>query len=229
VRSVTGPHAVQRHFSVTDRLLTEGITAPAIRRWMVLMSSIPAIITATIAFLALIGGYVQFVLRRALLPCIEFDVEFLPLSRSGWDQPIGEILCRIRNEGPAVGYVTDVRCRIRYRLAGESGERQGEPVFAHSLLPSGEFLHLDQQKRFIQPGVTQWYRKPVALPANTCLIHVWGRFEYEISAGKITGFLARFLGQPYGENPIHYMVRRTFAIDDDTRQKASSVVDTLLR
>jgi hypothetical protein len=58
---------------------------------------------------------------------------------------------------------------------------------------------------------------------------VWGRFEYEISAGKITSFLARFLGQPYGENPIHYMVRRTFAIDDDTRQKASSVVDTLLR
>lgn len=89
---------------------------------VVLMGAVAAGITAAVALLALIGGYVQFVLRRALLPCIEFDVEFSALNRSASDQPVGDILCRIRNEGPAVGYVTNVRCRIRYRLAGESGK-----------------------------------------------------------------------------------------------------------
>jgi hypothetical protein len=194
------------------------------------MGTVAAVVTAAVAVLALIGGYVQFVLKRALLPCIEFDVKFSILNRSASDQPVGDILCRIRNEGPAVGYVTNVRCRIRYRLAGESGERQGEPHFAHSLLPDErkpdeKFFKLDadknnkSNKRFIQPGVTQWYRKPVVFPAKTCLIHVWGQFEYELSAGKIATFLAKFSPQPYRENPIEYVVRQTFAIGDDAKQQ----------
>jgi len=188
------------------------------------MDGVAAVITASVALLALIGGYVQFVLKRVLLPCIEFDVEFLTISRSALDQLVGEILCRIRNEGPAVGYVTNVRCKIRYRLAGESGTRLGEPHFMHSLIPNelkpdelkpdDKFLRFDDKDRFIQPGVTQWYRKPVVFPAKTCLIHVWGYFEYERSAGKVAEFLAKFLRQPFGENSVEYIVRRTFAIED---------------
>ncbi len=113
----------------------------------------------------------------------------------------------------------NVRCRVRYRLTGESGEIRGEPFFAHEL-PAEGFLVLDPEKRFIQPGVTQWYRKPVAFPANTCLIHVWGRFEYELSAGKISEFVGRLLRQPHEENPIRYVVRRTFTINDDAGQQS---------
>jgi len=180
------------------------------------MGDVAAIITATAALVALVGGYVQLVVRRALLPCIEFDVEFLTLSCSPAEQSVGEILCKIRNHGPAVGYVVNVRCRVRYRLAGESGEIRSEPFFAHEL--PGGFLVLDPEKRFIQPGVTQWYRKPVTFPANTCLIHVWGRFEYEISAGKISELVGRLLRQPHEENPIRYLVRRTFTVNDDAEQ-----------
>ena len=58
----------------------------------------------------------------------EFDVEFSILNHSVSDQEVGDIICRIRNEGPGVGYVTNVRCRIRYRLAGESGKaKEDEP------------------------------------------------------------------------------------------------------
>jgi hypothetical protein len=122
--------------------------------WAVFMSDIAAIITAITALIAVVGGYVQFVVRRTLLPCLEFDVEFLTLSCSPSDQSVGEILCKIRNRGPAVGYVTNVRCRVRYRITGESGEMRGEPRFPHELPPGG-FLVLDPEKRFIQPGVTQ--------------------------------------------------------------------------
>jgi hypothetical protein len=197
---------------------------------VVFMGAVAAVITAAVALLALIGGYVQFVLRRVLLPCIEFDVEFLTLHRCASDELVGDILCRIRNEGPAVGHIKDVRYRIKYRLVGESGEIRGEPDFAHSLLPDEtvpdelvydkKWFKLDTGKRFIQPGVTQWYRKPVVFRADTCLIHVWGRFEYELKAGKIATFLAKFLGQPYGETPVEYIVRRTFTIGNDAKQQA---------
>ena len=194
------------------------------------MGDIAAIIAAVAALLALIAGYVQFVLRRALLPCLEFDVEFLTLSRStSSDESIGEVVLRIRNEGPAVGYVTNVRCRVRYRLAGESGvvpedstqAPPGEPDFTYRL-PAKDFFYLDRkkevnQKRFIQPGVTQWYRKPLAFPANTCLISVWGQFEYVLQAGKITKFLAALLREPRETNPIPYAVRRTFTLSDDAK------------
>jgi hypothetical protein len=165
------------------------------------MGNLAALITAATALLALTGGYVQFILRRALHPCIEFDVEFLTLNHSASDQPVGEVLCRIKNEGPGVGYVTNVRCRVRYRLAGESEVREDEPNFAHRL-PAEGFYFLDREKRFIQPGVTQWYRKPLVFPTNTCLITVWGAFEYELSVGWVTNFLAS-----------RYAVRHTFAVN----------------
>ncbi len=119
------------------------------------MSDIAPIITAAAALVALTGGYIQFVLRRAIHPCIELDVEFSILNHP--------------------------------------------------------------ENRFIQPGVTQWYRKPLALPADTCLIHVWARFEYQLAVGSATILIAKLLRQPRGPNPTEYMVRRTFAIEDSRR------------
>jgi hypothetical protein len=179
------------------------------------MGDVAAIITAAAAVAALIGGYVQFILRRALLPCIEFDVEYFTLSRSAADHTVGEVLLRISNVGPGVGYVTNVRCRVRYRLAGESGVALDEPHFAHRL-PAEGFFELDSEKRFIQPGITQFYRKPLVFAGDTCLVHAWGQFEYEISVGRITKLLAKLLRHPHARNLTPYAVRRTFAIGDDS-------------
>lgn len=159
------------------------------------MGDVAAIITAVTALVALTAGYVQFILRRALMPCIEFDVEFLTLNRSASNEPVGEVLCRIRNEGPGVGYVRKVRCRVLYRLASESGQRQDEPNFEHRK-PAEDYFLLDKERRFIQPGVTQFYRKPLVFDAGTCLIHVRAMFEYDIRVGRITNFLAWSLRQP---------------------------------
>jgi hypothetical protein len=72
-------------------------------------------------------------------------------------------------------------------------------------------------KNFIQPGVTQWYRKPLVLPAGTSLIHVWAAFEYRIELGKISQLLARLLPEASrevrGKDHIDYTVRRSFAIE----------------
>jgi hypothetical protein len=182
------------------------------------MGDVAAIITAAVALVALIGGYIQFVLRRTIHPCIEFDVEFSGLNFPAPDQSVGEVTCRIRNEGPGVGYVTNVRCRVRYRLAGESGKKEsGEPDFAHRF-PTEGWFYLDTEERFIQPGVTQLYRKPLALPTDTCLIHAWGRFDYKLAVGWVTILIAQVLRQPRGPDPSEYAVRRTFAINHDAEQ-----------
>ena len=60
------------------------------------MNNIAPDIVAIVALLALIGGYFQFVLRRSLLPCIEFDAEFFVLSRSAQDESVGEVVCSIK-------------------------------------------------------------------------------------------------------------------------------------
>jgi hypothetical protein len=161
----------------------------------------------------------------ALLPCIEFDIAFLTLNRSTSDQSVGEIVCQIKNVGPGVGFVTNVHYRVRYRIAGESGKMadQLEPDFAHRLPPKGAF-YLDPEERFIQPGVTQWYRKPLALPASTYIIHVWGGFDYKVSVRAITNLLARLLREALTQNPTAYAVRRTFTIGDDV--SAGAAVDS---
>jgi|SRR5215831_12081429 len=214
------------------------------------MNNIAPVIVAIVALLALIGGYFQFVLRRSLLPCIEFDVEFFVLSRSAQDESVGEVVCCIKNVGPGVGFVANVQCRVRYRRAGESGAGSDElePAFAHKLLGKGPrlrgsrnpqksnsmvrkettptddgqdepilgdsaFYLAEGQYNFIQPGVTQWYRKPLAFPGDASLIHVWGAFTYHTEAGKISQFLARF-SQQRPEPVVIYTARRTFAMAD---------------
>ena len=195
------------------------------------LSDIAATIAALAALLGLIVGYVQLVLPRSLLPCIEFDVELTTLHPSSSEQLIGEVVCVIRNVGPGVGDVTNVQCRVKGRLVDASGiykdgvepefsqrvraderSRPETPAGARPLL-TGDVLYLAEgQRNFIQPGVTQRYREPLALPAHLGLVQVWGAFEYHLHVGPISRFAAVVTRQVRAESPVEYTVRRTFSV-----------------
>jgi hypothetical protein len=196
---------------------------------MIHWSEVASVVTAVAAVTALVGGYVQFVLRRAVFPCIEFDVDF-PVLRIDAAQKIGDIVLTIKNVGPGAGYVGSVQGRVRYSVEGETGVAQDgiEPAFGHlvqsttgpaptsrPILGNRGFVFAPGwQDAFIQPGVTQIYRKPVALPGEAVLIHVWAAFEYRIPVGPLSSLLARVLIH-HAETPrrLDYTVRRTFAVD----------------
>ncbi len=207
------------------------------------MSGIGSLVAAFAALAVAVGGYVQFVLRRSIFPCIEFDVDLVTLGHSGSDRElVEEVVLSIDNVGPGVGFVANVQCRVRYSQLGESGLGPDgvEPNFAHSLTPDlgqarspghaqdqqalsesvrilgGEAFALASgaPRNFIQPGVTQRYRKPLAFPQDTRLIHVWGAFEYHIEVGRITWALARVLSQRPDRRSVTYTVRRTFRVAD---------------
>jgi hypothetical protein len=203
-----------------------------------------SVVTAAVAVIALIAGYVKFVLQRAILPCVEFDVNFSAL-RSGAERHQCEIVLTVKNVGPGSGYVANVQGRVRYAEAGESDVARDavEPAFPHSLQPSSKpeaaaargvdsaagtelpeesplilkgsgFLFQPALKpAFIQPGVTQVYRKPIALPGKADLVHVWAAFHYTIQAGPLTRFFARiFVSHAKAQRQLDYTVRRTFTI-----------------
>src|SRR5215469_14068426 len=82
------------------------------------IGEIAALVTAVAAVCALAAGYVQFVLRRWLLPSVEFDVEFTCFNGEP-GHVIGEVACLIKNTGSNMLLVTGIRCRMSYRCAGE--------------------------------------------------------------------------------------------------------------
>jgi len=202
------------------------------------MSDLADLITAGTALVAVSAGYVQFVLRRLIHPCLEVDVDLLELGRRSTPMRLCELTVTISNKGPGMGFVDRVQGRVRYRAVGESGTgRDGlEPAFGHSFAPAerpGEpggdgtprtpelatrilgksaFLFVEESKarNFIQPGVTQYYRKPLALPAEADLIHVWCAFEYHIEIGRVSWALARLVTSRPKEKIVDYTVRRTF-------------------
>ncbi|MGW3962377.1 hypothetical protein ACWED2_21335 [Amycolatopsis sp. NPDC005003] len=193
-------------------------------RW----SEFAPVVTAVAATIALFGGYVQFVLRRALFPCVEFDVDFV-LLRADDTQKVGDIVVTIKNVGPGSGYVSQTQGRVRYALDGETTtSRDGvEPSFGHRVDPQtgpgqdvrlildGGFLFAPNwQRAFVQPGVTQLYRKPLLLPAGAVLVHVWAAFEYHVPVGPVSRLLARILiHHTRTPRKLDYTVRRTFRVD----------------
>ncbi len=223
-----------------------------------------AIVTAATAAIAVAGTYVQFVLKRSVLPSAEFDIQFVPLVREQI-YLVGEVDLVFRNTGSAMLVVTGVRSRIRYKLANDAemlaAGTGSEPSFfwkvpsdevmggnglvsqpsSYPSPPSSQapanlsatavasdmpeivgrayagWLELVQQRTFIQSGVTQHYRKPIALPANTQLIHIWGAFDYHIDMGAVTRFLIRWLATPpknldWRRGISNHTVRRTFFV-----------------
>ena len=103
---------------------------------MIRWSELAAVVTAVVAVTALISGYAQFVLRRIVLPCVEFDVDFIAL-RFDAAQKTGDMVLTVKNVGPGAGYVANVQGRVRYCIDGETGvARDGvEPVFGHLVQP----------------------------------------------------------------------------------------------
>jgi hypothetical protein len=197
---------------------------------MIRWNELASLVTAAAAVTALVAGYVQFVLRRAIYPCVEFDVDFI-LLRIDVAQKVGDIVLTIKNVGPGAGNVIDVQGRVRYSLAGETdvGKDGIEPGFGHLvqsqqtateskpqwIIQRGGFLFSPNwQRAFIQPGVTQIYRKPLAVPSDAVLIHVWAAFNYHIPVGRIRRWLAKILihHQKMPEQ-LKYTVRRTFTLD----------------
>ena len=81
------------------------------------------------------------------------------------------------------------------------------------ILGNSAFEFAPGLRNYIQPGVTQWYRKPLMVPTETSLIHVWAAFEYHIEVGRISRFLARFLVHSVEKSGVvPYTVRRTFTV-----------------
>jgi len=199
--------------------------------------AIAAIVTAMAAVLAVGGGYVQFVLKRSLLPSVEFDVDF-EMHHSGSTQLIGEVSCVIKNLGSSMLIVTNVKCRIRYRLAADSEDYLRhdavEPYFKHrvpqapasadkseeelSRNPSGtKWFFLAEPRTFVQPGVAQRYRKPVAMPATVQLLDVLGSFDYRIEVGRTTNILVWLFARPpkdidWRKGIRNHTARRTFCV-----------------
>jgi hypothetical protein len=233
-----------------------------------------AMVTAATAVIAVGGSYVQFVLKRSLLPSAESDVEFKPYVR-GVRNLVAEVEVVVRNVGATMLIVTGVRCRVVCRLQGDADEvyskKPTEPYFSYPLLqlpdeashgplalpppsaipsqpgsspssppllpplpssvpplvgpsqltepPSEAWLVLVGPRTFIQPGVTQRYRKPIALPATTQLVHIWGAFDYRIELGWLTRMLVGLFARPpkdldwRDKGVSNHTVRRTFYVD----------------
>jgi hypothetical protein len=188
---------------------------------------IAGIITAFVALLALAGGYVQFVLRRSGLGYVEFDVEFTSHHR-GQTQSIGELDFVIKNVGSSMVIVEKLQCRVRYRICGAKASADGvEPAFEHLLEPVGQaagtflgehWFYVMETRTFIQPGVTQRYRKPVVVPSEAEVLHVWGAFDYKIQIKGLTRALIGLAAPPppgidWREGIRAHTVRRTFSLD----------------
>jgi hypothetical protein len=168
---------------------------------MSIAGDVASVVTATVALLVVVGGYVQFVPKRSSLPCVEFDVDFTTQYR-GSKQIVGEVSCMIRNVGSSMLVVSNVRCRVRYRLADDPEDSHGpiEPNLRHAVRQShdgpGSWFCLVEQRTFVQPGVTQRYRKPIATPVGVVLLDVVGSFDYRIEIGGITYFLIGIFARP---------------------------------
>jgi len=161
---------------------------------MTVVSAVASLVTATVALVALIGGYIQFVLRRSLLPAIEFDVEFVTLHRNA-TQLIGVPTLVIRNLGSNTLILTNVRCRIRYRVETDPEEWWSDgiqPTLAHRV----PRFFIAEGRTFVQPGVSQRYRQPVALPADTRVVDILGAFDYRLQVGPVTSLLVGLFARP---------------------------------
>ena len=187
---------------------------------------IAAILTAAVAVVALVGGYVQFVLRRSGLGYVEFDVEFTSLHQ-GATRVIGDIVCVIKNVGSSMVIATNVQCRVRYRTVRDAEEATYgvEPFFPHAIEPAAtevgdlgkHSFWVWKNRTFIQPGVTQRYRKPIQLPAEVEVLNVLGSFDYRIETKGLTRALLGLAAQPptdmdWRRGIRHHTVRRSFSV-----------------
>ena len=200
------------------------------------VGDLAAIVTAAVALLGLGSAYVQFVLRRSGLGYVEFDVEFVDLQQ-GTTQLIGEIVCVIKNVGSSMVIVTNVQCRVRYRTQRDAEETTHgvEPSFEHAVKPperdvgtlGRHSFWVSKDRTFIQPGVTQRYRKPIQLPIEVQVLNILGSFDYRIETKGLTRALLGLAAQPptdmdWREGIRHHTVRRSFSVGGATDASEST-------
>jgi hypothetical protein len=159
-----------------------------------------AIAAAAVAVATLLGGYVQFVLRRTGLGQVEFDLELTEHYR-GPKELIVEIACVIKNLGSNMVVVENLQLRARYRTARDDQEerdasqgrteqegrdRQGrdnsevgwrgiEPELRHAIKP--EVRDPDPEKRLL-PGA--WFyvlQPPRVWPGEGARWKIWSRLS----------------------------------------------------
>lgn len=186
---------------------------------MSVASDVASLVTATVVSLAAFGGYVQFVLKRSLLPSVEFDVDLTSIH-NGSNQLIGELSFVIKNTGTSMLIVTNVQYKGRYRLIDDvedfRAENPLEPLL-RGRIPAAGWSVLLGPRTFVQPGVTQRYRQTIALPARACVLQVLGSFDYRIEVGPVTRVLVSLFARPpkdmdWRRGIKDHTVRRTFTL-----------------
>jgi len=186
---------------------------------MSILIGVSAFITAVVAVVTLGAGYVQFILKRTVIPA-EIDIDFATQHQGS--TLFGEIDTSFKNHGQSVIIVTDARYRVRWRSIEDSEDPfeqdPTEPRFPHVLSPPNtrhDGTTIFHTRTFIPPGVTQHYRKPIAIPGTPTLIHIWGAFSYRIEVGRISRLLVNLIAKPpsdfdWQSGMVHTTVRRTF-------------------
>jgi hypothetical protein len=222
------------------------VDAPPLRDLRVTPGDIAALLVAVAALLTLVGGYVQYVLRRTGLGQVEFDLELTHHYR-GPKQLIVEISCVIKNVGSSMVIVENVQLRAKYRKSRDPEETRGgvEPALAHVIKPvkaeyenpkydpkrkllTEDWFWVLRPRTFIQPSVTQRYRKPFAISAEAQVLHVWGAFDYRIQIGgagtrALIGLVARPPRDLDWRKGIRaHTVRRTFSLSEPGAPQPSS-------
>ena len=225
------------------------------------LGDVAQVVTAVVAAIAVGGSYVQFVLKRSVLPSAELDVDF-KLHWSGTTSLVGDVDVCVRNAGQTMLVVTDVRVRARYQESYDAEPLLGprEPCFAHAVFSESEtnpesptdrsstsgpsrsqsssaevsattpslsysaephehpgWADLSPERTFVQPGVTQHYRKPLVLPSCTQLLHVWAAIDYRLELGPMTKLLVGWFAHPpsnldWRRGISNHTIRRTFPV-----------------
>lgn len=182
---------------------------------------IASIVTAAVAVLAAGGAYVQFVLRRSLLPSVQFDVELATVALVGADA-VGDVALVITNTGSSMLVVTNVRFKARYHVVGDHAgffpRNPTEPLLARRIPAAAHaWVEIAAARTFVQPGVTQKYRKPVLLPAETAVVNILGSFDYRVEIGPVTRLLVGVFARPprdmdWRSGISNHTVRRTVGL-----------------
>jgi hypothetical protein len=185
------------------------------------VSDIASVVTAAVAVFAALGAYIQYVLKRTLLPSIEFDVDFDTLTYWG-PHVVGEVSLVVKNVGSSMLIVTNLRFKGRYHIAGGAADSWPKdptepllpgrvPVAKHNWAP------VLLERTFVQPSVTQNYRRPVLLPSSATVINILGSLDYRIEIGPVTRTLVRLFARPpkdidWRKGITGHTARRTFHI-----------------
>jgi hypothetical protein len=186
------------------------------------VSDVASIVAAITAVLAAGGAYVQYVLKRSLLPSVEFDVDFVALH---YQEPyvVGDVSLVVKNIGSSMLIITNVRFRARYHQTGDEAgplpRDPTEPLLRHRIPTTDHtWAPIAAARTFVQPGVTQIYRKPVLLSSSVSVINILGSFDYQIQIGPVTRMLVWLVARPpedidWRRGINDHTVRRTFELE----------------